>query len=161
MPQFRKVINLAPAGVAALDAFLKATPVPADHSILLKLPAAIVCTGISWFSTPPKSKRSALAAMVVGAVLLAVYVFFALASLHSNPQFYKPGDNSVIGFWITDGARQVINADHITEETLRDRYGPQNWEQVYSQASQLTRSAAMSLLYCLAFALVTYAIKKL
>jgi hypothetical protein len=161
MPRVRQVVNLAPAAIAALDAFVKGTPVPADHAILLKLPAAVICSGIAWFAIPPKSKRSALAAMIVGAVLLTTYVFFTLASLHSNPQFYQPGDNSVIGFWLSDGARQLIKEEHITEETLRDRYGPENWNQVYSQVSQLTRSAAMSVLYCLTFASFTFALKKL
>jgi hypothetical protein len=151
----------APAGISLLDAIVRATPVPADYAVILKLPAAVVCLAIVLYAKPPARNAVAMRLLVSGALLLIVYCAFTLSSLHDNPLFYQPGDNSIVGLWLTDEARIILERNGWTVARLHDSYGPANWETIYSRGSQIARCVLLSILYASSFACVTLGLKRL
>lgn len=156
-----RLFVFAPAGISVLDTIVRLTPVPADYAVILKLPTLLVCLAIALYARRPKSNKAALLQIICGAMLLGGYIGFTLSSLHSNPLFYRPMDNSVVGIWLTDEAKATIERENWSVKMLHNQYGPANWEQIYSKGSQLSRCAILSFTYVLAFALITLGLKRL
>ena len=153
--KLRKFLPGVPALFPGIDLVAKWLPVPADYELLFKLVTMMVCILLITFAIRLSKRSSAIWCSVVGCVCLAAYIMLASIFLYSNPILYRPGDNSVVGLWLTDKAGQKLRESKMDIEALRQSYGPLEWTLLYSKASQMTAAGAMFAVYCGAFVFLT------
>lgn len=131
-----KAIGATAALFPAADVIIKAIPVPADFELLFKIGTPLICVLLLWFAVRPQSKEWAMWLAFGGCAFLIAYLFLASFSLHSSPQYYTEGDNSVIGLWPTKYGHALIErAGGDRNLAFRD-IGPEEWLGVYSRTSQ-------------------------
>ena len=116
---------------------LKALPVPVDYALLVKLPAALFCMMLGYVIATRRVRSVPVAYCVAGILFMFLYVIAAKLLLHSNPVYYRPGDNSLIGLWVSENGRNLMAQRGWSRAALEDDFAPGEWNLIYSQGSQL------------------------
>lgn len=159
--KINKALPIIPALFPGADYIIRAIPVPAQYALLIKVPTALICLVLVVYAQPSLSKRSAIRFASLGIVCLVIYLILSSALLYSDPQKYRPGDNSIVGLWLTDGAVQEMTEKGWNREALHSEYGPVEWVLIYNTWAQLSSAVILSIIYCSSFALLTYGLSRI
>jgi len=157
--------GVAAASIAALfpgaDAIIHVIPVSADYRFLIKIPTFLICVMIVWLFRKFQKKKAAVMCIFAGTLLISAYLAASAKLLYFNSLVYRSGDNSVVGLWPTDYAKDMMRKNQWDRLTLHSHYAPHEWGMLYSNGSQLSSVAILALLYCSSFGLLTLGFKSL
>jgi len=152
--KLRTALPLVLALFPAVDGVLRLLPASRFYHRGIALPTALLCLCVVFVSRRPGSSRHAIRYTLLGAGLLGIYFVLASYLLHHN-DFHGAGDNSVIGFWLTETGEQELSKAG-TRASLHSQTGPVGWEVIYSKPSQWCSLALLALFYGGSFVSLTY-----
>jgi hypothetical protein len=143
------------------DIVLKIVPVPIDYALIVKLPTAMICVFVYLASIKPSSMRQGRLLFIGGVGAMVFYLLAAQSLLYSNPATHRAEDNSTVGLWLTEPAKERMKDQGLSEPQMRSTYSPSNWELLYSKSSQLASVGILFSLYVSTFVLLTVGGKRL